>query len=805
MYLQLYVIFIIYAISKNRIHTQDFFQAQLSPSTLTSVPYLDGEVTVYEHLQNRSRLYVPPLAVLYLNQTEVLYNRLNKKYLLRLSLILYTNELRTTILQYVSNTRDRCSPPKEICDIKMVPTERYRVVWTRTNEFSSDYKVDKNHSKWRHHFFSSFWTAPFSCHHLLPFAYQPLPPCSWWHRQLTNIFFAWQSNTALLNKVDVHIECTTNQTCYDLLIDILAKPVILNGLELEYTTQNEKKSRKTVTITGQHVMKTNMYSQLKQLPSSTAANHMRYLLVDDMNQLVTEILTTMELEEITDSDYITHDDQKTLADLLRQRLSLSIETLHGHTERQWNSVYWNSDNIRPDRIVHLLNDELQQSQNKTSLGNKNEAFTQHQENQQLIGQNRSYDSHDNSENEVRSNQNKVESFIERAGSNSTGQKIVDQNGSDQSQANAVGQSQSNSFHRDRSFGGSYSANANVLGIAGGGFSAGFQETKIDAGSNSGSNYGSNEWRKALSKYTDRSHDNSHGWKDTQATNNDLSSYKESAWRRAATQDRQEAHDDARAQNDAQSFQELIQKNFDYYANNRQFIEFTGEKYIVKPVKAYKMNLATFHENTKFVHKTIVVSHIDLTHAVPFRILSSSSDAMLARVPVIDNYTNVFESKLDELNQTHSLGKLAMAHMNMSFITIENNFKNLTAQRTSQFIELKNNVGNLTAQTTSQFIELKNNVGNLTAQTTSQFIELKNNVGNLTAQTTSQFIELKNNVENFTQLIKELHVKLTADLNKKEILLIQKIATSEESTRLRINQAVKDIKETIQKYANLIMG
>ncbi|CAF4536398.1 unnamed protein product, partial [Rotaria magnacalcarata] len=142
MYLQLYVIFIIYAISKNRIHTQDFFQAQLSPSTLTSVPYLDGEVTVYEHLQNRSRLYVPPLAVLYLNQTEVLYNRLNKKYLLRLSLILYTNELRTTILQYVSNTRDRCSPPKEICDIKMVPTERYRVVWTRTNEFSSDYKVD---------------------------------------------------------------------------------------------------------------------------------------------------------------------------------------------------------------------------------------------------------------------------------------------------------------------------------------------------------------------------------------------------------------------------------------------------------------------------------------------------------------------------------------------------------------------------------------------------------------------------------------------------------------------------------------
>ncbi|CAF1617233.1 unnamed protein product, partial [Didymodactylos carnosus] len=134
-----------------------------------------------------------------------------------------------------------------------------------------------------------------------------------------------------------------------------------------------------------------------------------------------------------------------------------------------------------------------------------------------------------------------------------------------------------------------------------------------------SNYGSNEWRNALSKYSDRSHDSSHEWKDTQATGDDLASHNDHAWRRAAIQDRHTAYDASRAQNDAQSFQELRQKTFDFYTNNRQFIDFTGEKFIVKPVKAYKLNLATFQENTKFVHKSIVVSRVGSIHTVPIRI------------------------------------------------------------------------------------------------------------------------------------------------------------------------------------------
>ncbi len=80
-------------------------------------------------------------------------------------------------------------------------------------------------------------------------------------------------------------------------------------------------------------MKTQMYSVLKQLPSSTANNHERYLLVDDINQFVTEILTTMELEEITDSDYSSQGDQNILIQMLKSRLSQNQRCHNTLTQR----------------------------------------------------------------------------------------------------------------------------------------------------------------------------------------------------------------------------------------------------------------------------------------------------------------------------------------------------------------------------------------------------------------------------------------------------------------------------------------
>jgi hypothetical protein len=49
------------------------------------------------------------------------------------------------------------------------------------------------------------------------------------------------------------------------------------------------------------------------------------------------------------------------------------------------------------------------------------------------------------------------------------------------------------------------------------------------------------------------------------------------------------------------------------------------------------------------NENIIVSRIDLVHTVLIRILSPSSFVGLTHVPVIDEYTNMFESRLNELN------------------------------------------------------------------------------------------------------------------------------------------------------------
>jgi microcystin-dependent protein len=458
-----------------------------------------------------------------------------------------------------------------------------------------------------------------------------------------------------------------------------------------------------------------------------------------MNHLVTEILTTMELEEITDSDYITHDDQKTLTELLRQRLSLNVETLHGHMERQWNSVYWNSDNIRPDRIVHLLNDELKQLQNKTLLTHQNQTSIHDKQQQKEIAQGHAHDSYDNLENYSGGNRSKIDRLNDRAGSNSTGQKRVDHKSDDKSESNSYGESTSNNRYRDRSYSESGGGSFGIDGF-GFGISSGSSNTLIDSDSSSRSNYGANDWRNAMSKYSDRSHDESHAWKDTQGTGDDLSWYNETAWRRAANKDRQKAHDHTKTEEDTQSFQELRHKNFDFYTNNRQFIEFTGEKFIVKPVKAYKLNLATFQENTKFVHSSIVVSHMDLIHAVPIRILSSS-DALLTTVPVTDNYTNVFESKLHEMNEKLTLNELTIAHMKMLATTIQNNIEKFNEKFNTtehELIQLKsvatittNNVEKLNTELKSSITTVDNKFSTLLTTQTEE-IKLLLNTSDLTS-------------------------------------------------------------------------
>ncbi|CAF0950577.1 unnamed protein product [Adineta ricciae] len=56
--------------------------------------------------------------------------------------------------------------------------------------------------------------------------------------------------------------------------------------------------------------------------------------------------------------------------MLKSRFKQNRVTLDGHMKQQWSSVYWNQNSVRPNRIIQLLNDELQQLQKASNPQNK---------------------------------------------------------------------------------------------------------------------------------------------------------------------------------------------------------------------------------------------------------------------------------------------------------------------------------------------------------------------------------------------------------------------------------------------------
>jgi hypothetical protein len=99
---------------------------------------------------------------------------------------------------------------------------------------------------------------------------------------------------------------------------------------------------------------------------TTTDSNTRYLLADDMNLLISEVIANVEMSDATDAGYVSNDDQALIRDFIKNRIAINQEILLGHKAKQWDSVYWNSNNIRPDLTVKLLNEELSRQDNQGS-------------------------------------------------------------------------------------------------------------------------------------------------------------------------------------------------------------------------------------------------------------------------------------------------------------------------------------------------------------------------------------------------------------------------------------------------------
>jgi hypothetical protein len=581
--------------STDKLASDSFFTAKLAPATLTSVPYLNGEITVYEHRENQSRYYLPPLAILQINDTDVLYNRFTSRYSVRLALVLFTDQLHQTVLDYLRKTLNRCHLNNE-CQIKMIPIDRLRIVWKRIQALSDDYELDSS----------------------------------------------WMSNTILLSTIYFNIGCATQSACIDLQKDIVEHPEIIDGLELEYSTPTEKHLRRDVTVTGSHVMNTNMFSSLQQMQATTDSKT-RYLLADDMNALVSEVIANVEMSDVTDAGYVSHDDQALMRDLIKNRIAINQEILLGHKARQWESVYWNSDNIRPDLTVKLLNEELSRQDNQGSKVEQIEIDSDQRRLNESAGArfNSSFDdasktfskTNDTSGNKYTNDEKSKTTLTDNQSSNTRDTSSSSATANSHQQGNSAS---SNSHSRTVSNHGGSSGP--LFGIFGGGSGGSSSEVSSSNG-NSQSSYDSqsnsnSESNREFSNQNDHNVDYQSGSQRLTNARNFRNNLQQSG-SNADVRARDAASTDYRKLADMDSFasRRLDKASLGKYEENRRYLEFHGNRFEVKPVTAYRVNLGQFHETLKLVSKSIVVQRIDSIHAVPIRALGEP----IILTPMLERY------------------------------------------------------------------------------------------------------------------------------------------------------------------------
>ena len=91
--------------------------------------------------------------------------------------------------------------------------------------------------------------------------------------------------------------------------------------------------------------------------------------------LVSETLKSVVSTEITESGYSSSNDELSLTKLIGQSLSDFEANSNNFDNNTWNSVFWDKEWLRPDRLTKVLNEEFAETIRKDlSSGKKSSEY-----------------------------------------------------------------------------------------------------------------------------------------------------------------------------------------------------------------------------------------------------------------------------------------------------------------------------------------------------------------------------------------------------------------------------------------------
>ncbi|XP_075257114.1 uncharacterized protein LOC142349195 [Convolutriloba macropyga] len=289
---------------------------EVSPSTIATVPFGVGHISVYEHSGIQGRYYAMPLAYLLNNTATPSQNFLTGQSEMSFDVLLWSLEAREAVYRHLRANFDSQVATEEI---EVMPMDKIRLVWrSNVRSLTNDLKIDDS----------------------------------------------WKSSNSRSSIATFHFTCSTLVVCEQLATYMENNSDKFDALELEFVISGQNSFRRDLKISASNIKSGNFWAKLTNMHNTAAV---RYLKSADMNLLLSETRQNIFGSLITEQGYVETGSEVKLREAIENILEKTEVEVSDFEDIQWESVFWEPSWARPDKLTsflnHVITKEAQNSSN----------------------------------------------------------------------------------------------------------------------------------------------------------------------------------------------------------------------------------------------------------------------------------------------------------------------------------------------------------------------------------------------------------------------------------------------------------
>jgi hypothetical protein len=285
-------------------------QLKIAESVFAYVPYRNFILNIYETTESTptaaKKLFCSPICLLDNMSAESRFNVVKQQHEVRFRIHFYNEGVKQHVIRYL----------KDEMDIELKRSQLYVIPFERVILWSSTKTVGYEMSDWKH------------------------------YAQDEYVWFT--------------LNCSDELKAAQLAQEMKQRPDQFENFHLSFMLSSQKTKQRKTNIHIDSIVSGSMFTRLQQkYPEADSV----LLTADDKKKLLSETRTKVLADTVHDNEIASS--ESALYGILERLIFSAQEITTKDSSFKWDSVFWNEDNCRPDKVCDTLNEEFNKSDKET--------------------------------------------------------------------------------------------------------------------------------------------------------------------------------------------------------------------------------------------------------------------------------------------------------------------------------------------------------------------------------------------------------------------------------------------------------